>query len=156
MTTSLALGTDHAGFPLTVELRLWLNQQNCKVNDLGAYEFDPNDDYPDFANLVGEHVASGASNKGLIICGSGVGACIAANKVLGVRAGFCHDVYSAHQGVEHDDMNVLCLGARIIGIEVAKEIISAFLIASFSREERHERRLLKLLTIESQSLIRDN
>lgn len=156
MTTSLALGTDHAGFPLAVELRLWLNEQNCRINDLGAYEFDPSDDYPDFAKLVGEHVASGASDKGLIVCGSGVGACIAANKVLGVRAGICHDIYSAHQGVEHDDMNVLCLGARIIGIEVAKEIISAFLIASFSREERHQRRLQKLLTIETQSLKRDN
>jgi ribose 5-phosphate isomerase B len=150
------LGTDHAGFPLTDELRIWLNETNCQVNDLGAYEFDASDDYPDFAKLVGEHVASGASDKGLIICGSGVGACIAANKVVGARAGICHDVYSAHQGVEHDDMNVLCLGARIIGIEVAKEIISAFLVATFSGEERHQRRLEKLLTIENLSLKRNN
>ena len=156
MTTKLALGTDHAGFPLAVELRIWLREQNCQVNDLGAYEIDASDDYPDFAKLVGEHVASGTSDKGLIICGSGVGACIAANKIVGARAGICHDVYSAHQGVEHDDMNVLCLGARIIGIEVAKEIISAFLIATFSAEERHQRRLEKLLTIENLSFKRDN
>ena len=150
MTTSLALGTDHAGFPLAVELRLWLDEQNCNINDLGAYEFDSNDDYPDFAKLVGENVASGASDKGLIVCGSGVGACIAANKVLGVRAGICHDVYSAHQGVEHDDMNVLCLGGRIIGEDLSKEIVTSFLHATFIPEPRFRRRLDKLLLIEKE------
>ena len=152
----IVIGSDHAGLELKNVAASWISNWGHEVLDAGAYEFDRDDDYPDFAKLVGENVASGVSDKGLIVCGSGVGACIAANKVLGVRAGICHDVYSAHQGVEHDDMNVLCLGARIIGIEVAKEIISAFLIASFSREERHERRLQKLLTIESQSLKRDN
>ena len=153
MTTNLALGTDHAGFPLAVELRLWLNEQNCNINDLGAFEFDSSDDYPDFAKLVGENVASGVSDKGLIVCGSGVGACIAANKVLGVRAGICHDVYSAHQGVEHDDMNVLCLGGRIVGIELATELVSAFLNAEYMALERYERRLSKVLAIEKSFLV---
>lgn len=148
----LALGTDHAGFSLTAELRLWFSEQKLLVTDLGASSYNAFDDYPDYARLVGEDVASGSSDKGLIVCGSGVGACIAANKVVGVRAGICHDTYSAHQGVEHDDMNVLCLGARIIGIEVAKEIINAFLTATFSGEVRHHRRLEKLLAIEKQSL----
>ena len=148
MTTNLALGTDHAGFPLAVELRLWLNEQNCNINDLGAFEFDSSDDYPDFAKLVGENVASGVSDKGLIVCGSGVGACIAANKVLGVRAGICHDVYSAHQGVEHDDMNVLCLGSRIVGSEVARELVKAFTEAKYTGEDRHQRRLNKVLEME--------
>ena len=148
MTTNLALGTDHAGFPLAVELRLWLNEQNCNINDLGAFEFDSSDDYPDFAKLVGENVASGVSDKGLIVCGSGVGACIAANKVLGVRAGICHDVYSAHQGVEHDDKNVLCLGSRIVGSEVARELVKAFTEAKYTGEDRHQRRLNKVLEME--------
>ena len=144
----IALGTDHGGFPLKVELLPWLQALGFEVLDLGAYTLDPTDDYPDFALAVAQAVSSGKAQRGIIICGSGVGACIVANKLPGVRAGLCHDTYSAHQGVEHDDMNVLCLGARIIGIEVAKELVMVFLNARFTGEERHSRRLDKLKAIE--------
>ena len=116
--------------------------------DLGAFSFQPGDDYPDFALAVAKSLASGEAERGIIICGSGVGASIVANKITGIRAGLCHDTYSAHQGVEHDDMNVLCLGARVIGLELAKELISAFLVARFSAGERHCRRLSKMRQIE--------
>ena len=148
----IALGTDHGGFPLKVDLLQWLIAQGYDVSDLGAYTFDPTDDYPDFAQAVASAVASGKVERGLIVCGSGVGACIVANKLPGIRAGLCHDTYAAHQGVEHDDMNILCLGARVIGIELAKEVVKAFLNAQFSGEERHSRRLEKLKEIERQSL----
>ena len=127
MRLKVALGTDHAGFEFTSELRPWLESQGHTIIDVGAFVFDPDDDYPDFADAVARSVSSGEVDRGLIICGSGVGACVTANKTLAVRAGICHDPYSAHQGVEHDDMNVLCLGSRIIGIEVAKEVIAIFL-----------------------------
>ncbi len=149
MTQLVALGTDHGGFPLKEELLPWMKGQDYEVLDVGAHSFDPSDDYPDFAYAVAQAVASGKAPRGIIICGSGVGACIAANKVPGVRAGICHDGYSAHQGVEHDDMNVLCLGARIIGGALAVELVTAFLNARFSGEERHARRLRKVLDIES-------
>ncbi|MEE8318182.1 MAG: ribose 5-phosphate isomerase B [Dehalococcoidales bacterium] len=149
MTQLVALGTDHGGFPLKEELLPWMKGQGYEVLDVGAHSFDPSDDYPDFAYAVAQAVASGKAPRGIIICGSGVGACIAANKVPGVRAGICHDGYSAHQGVEHDDMNVLCLGARIIGGALAVELVTAFLNARFSGEERHARRLRKVLDIES-------
>ena len=152
MTLRVALGADHGGFPLKVELLSWLKGQGYEILDLGAHALDPADDYPDFAAAVAEAVASGKAERGIIICGSGVGAGIAANKVPGVRAGTCHDAYSAHQGVEHDDMNVLCLGARIIGGELARELITAFLRAKFTSEERHLRRRQKVLDIESRSL----
>ena len=113
---------------------------------------DAADDYPDFAEAVARGVASGQAQRGLLLCGSGVGACIVANKVPGVRASVCHDTYSARQGVEHDDMNVLCLGARIVGIELARELVAAFLTATFSGDERHRRRLEKVLSIEGQNL----
>ena len=113
---------------------------------------DSTDDYPDSARAVAQAVASGQAERGIIICGSGVGSCIAANKVPGIRACLCHDTYSAHQGVEHDDMNVLCLGARIIGIELATEVVTSFLKACFTGEERHRRRLGKILNIERQAL----
>ena len=116
---------------------------------MGAYALDPDDDYPDYAKTVADAVASGEADRGLLVCGSGVGASIAASKVRGVRAAMCHDTYSAHQGVEHDDMNVLCMGARIIGIELAKEILDAFLRARFTEEERHVRRLGKVNAIEA-------
>ena len=122
---------------------------NIDFVDSGAYEFDALDDYPDFAKNVGYAIRNGEAQKGIIICGSGVGASITANKIKGVRAGLCHDGYSAHQGVEHDDMNVLCIGSRIIGIELIKEIIISFINAKFSGEERHSRRLQKLLDIEA-------
>lgn len=149
MTQLVALGADHGGFPLKEELLPWMKGQGYEVLDVGAHSFDPSDDYPDFAYAVAQAVASGKAPRGIIICGSGVGACIAANKVPGVRAGICHDTYSAHQGVEHDDMNVLCLGARIIGGALAVELVTAFLNARFSGEERHARRLRKVLDIES-------
>jgi ribose 5-phosphate isomerase B len=152
MTKRVALGTDHGGFPLKTELLPWLRDQGHEVLDLGAYALDPADDYPDFADAVAQAVASGQADRGIIVCGSGVGACVAANKVPGVRACLCHDTYSAHQGVEHDDTNVLCLGARVIGGELARELTTAFLNAQFSGEERHRRRLDKVLEIERRSL----
>ena len=112
--------------------------------------FDPDDDYPDFAAEVARKVANGEAERGIMMCGSGVGASVAANKIVGVRAAVCHDVYSAHQGVEHDDMNVLCIGARIVGEEVAKELVAAFAGAHFSGEERHQRRLDKVLALEAE------
>ena len=144
----IALGTDHAGFELKVQVAEFLGAAGHDVSDVGAHELDPQDDYPDFALLVAGAVSKSNVERGILVCGSGVGASVAANKVLGVRAAMCHDTYSAHQGVEHDDMNVLCLGARIVGIALATEIIESFLGASFSGEERHVRRLSKVLAIE--------
>ena len=155
MTLRVALGADHGGFSLKTELLPWLKDQGYDVLDMGALAFDSTDDYPDFSRKVAQAITEEEANRGIIICGSGVGACIAANKVPGVRAGICHDTYSAHQGVEHDDMNILCLGARIIGIEVAKENVSAFLGASFSKEERHRRRLQKILAVEAEVIKKD-
>ncbi len=147
MKLKVALGADHGGFTLKNELVTRLHE-TYEISDLGAHTFDPNDDYPDFALAVSGAVASGQTNRGILVCGSGVGACIAANKVPGVRACLCHDTYSAHQGVEHDDMNVLCLGSRVIGIELATELVKFFLNAHFSGETRHCRRLEKVLAIE--------
>ena len=152
MTQRVALGADHGGFPLKTELLPWLQGQGYEVLDLGAHTLDPVDDYPDVSVAVAQAVASGKARRGIIICGSGVGACIVANKVVGVRAGLCHDTYSARQGVEHDDMNVLCLGARVIDVELARELVTAFLGAQFSGAERHQRRLQKLLAIESEAV----
>jgi ribose 5-phosphate isomerase B len=154
MTLRVALGADHGGFSLKTELLPWLKGQRYEVLDLGAHTLDPADDYPDFAVAVARAVASGEVQRGIIICGSGIGGCIVANKILGVRAGTCHDTYSAHQGVEHDDMNILCLGARVIGVELARELVSAFLKARFSGEERHRRRLQKVLDFESRNIQR--
>ena len=145
----IAFGSDHAGFEIKEIIKSFLTSSNIDFVDLGAYEFDALDDYPDFAKNVGYAIRNGEAQKGIIICGSGVGASITANKIKGVRAGLCHDGYSAHQGVEHDDMNVLCIGSRIIGIELIKEIIISFINAKFSGEERHSRRLQKLLDIEA-------
>ncbi|MBL7166888.1 MAG: RpiB/LacA/LacB family sugar-phosphate isomerase [Dehalococcoidales bacterium] len=151
MKLRVAIGADHGGFDLKQQLVVRL-KDTFDIMDVGAGSFDPDDDYPDFVVPVAGAVASGEVQRGVIICGSGVGACIAANKVPGVRAGTCHDTYSAHQGVEHDDMNILCLGARVIGIEVATELVTAFLGARFSGEERHRRRLAKVLDIERRAL----
>ena len=148
VTLKLAIGADHGGYPLKIELLPWLQSEGYDVVDKGAYQLDLADDYPDFADAVATAIAAGEADRGLVICGSGVGACVAANKVRGVRACLCQDTYSAHQGVEHDDMNVLCLGARITGIELAKELITSFLNARFTGEERHKRRMAKLLEIE--------
>ncbi len=148
MNQKIAVGADHAGFSLKQELLPWLESLGCQVTDVGAFTYDAADDYPDFTAEVARRVASGEAERGVVICGSGVGSTVAANKFPGVRAGLCHDTYSAHQGVEHDDVNVLCIGARVIGIELAMEVIRAFLGARFSGEERHVRRLSKVLDIE--------
>jgi ribose 5-phosphate isomerase B len=151
----VAMGADHGGFLLKQELVSRL-RDNYEVLDLGADSYQPDDDYPDFVVPVTEAVVSGEAQRGILVCGSGVGACIAANKVPGIRAGICHDVYSAHQGVEHDDMNILCLGAGVVGVELVTELGTAFLKARFSGEERHRRRLQKIQAIERQALLGDD
>jgi ribose 5-phosphate isomerase B len=143
----VAVGADHGGFSLKQEMVARL-RDDYEILDVGADSYQPDDDYPDFVVAVTKAVLSGDAQRGVLVCGSGVGACIAANKVPGIRAGLCHDTYSARQGVEHDDMNVLCLGARVVGIELAVELVTAFLKAHFSGEERHLRRLKKTLAIE--------
>jgi len=145
----IAIGGDHGGFELKNTLAAQLKQAGHEIVDVGAHTYDASDDYPDFARLVAEAVASGQAERGLVVCGSGVGASIAANKVKGVRAALCHDTYSARQGVEHDDMNVLCLGARIVGVELARELARAFVGATFSGEDRHVRRLNKVLALDN-------
>ena len=151
MKLCVALGADHGGYTLKNELSARL-QAAYRILDVGAAKFDPADDYPDFVIAVTQAVTSGQAERGILICGSGVGAAIAANKVPGIRACLCHDTYSAHQGVEHDDMNILCLGARVVGVELAIELVAAFLGARFAGEERHRRRLEKVLALERQAL----
>ena len=143
----IAVGCDHAGFPLKGRAIAELQRLRHEVLDLGTHSEEPVD-YPDFAQAVGEAIMRGEADRGLLICGSGVGASVAANKIPGVRAAVCHDTFSAHQGVEDDDMNVLCLGARVVGPELALEIIEAWVGAVFSNAERHVRRLAKVRTIE--------
>lgn len=140
----VAIGADHAGFELKEHLAARLTKRGVNLLDVGAHAYDASDDYPDFAFGVADAVSAGTVDRGIVICGSGVGACVAANKVPGVRAAICHDAYSAHQGVEHDDMNVLCLGSRIVGSAVAEELVDAFLGATFSGEDRHLRRKAKV------------
>ena len=152
MSRVIALGADHGGLLLKTELVSWLKAQGYDVLDLGAHSLDPTDDYPQFAEGVAQAVVSGRAERGILICGSGVGASVAANKIPGVRACVCHDIYSAHQGVEHDDLNVVCLGARIIGIELAKDLVAGFLNAQFNGEERHLRRLNQVDAIEQRAL----
>jgi ribose 5-phosphate isomerase B len=144
----IVVGADHAGFALKQELAQALRQQGHDVLDVGTDSTAPVD-YPDSAEAVGRAVTDGRAEKGVLICGSGVGASVAANKLTGVRAAICHDAYSAHQGVEHDDMNVLVLGGRIIGPALAHELVQAFVGARFSNEERHVRRLDKVKAIEA-------
>ncbi len=144
----IALGVDHAGFEIKAILKQELERLGHQVLDQGTDSTDPVD-YPDIAAAVGGAVQRGEADRGVLVCGSGVGATIAANKLSGVRACLCHDTYSAHQGVEHDDMNVLCLGARIIGRELALELLRAFLAARFSAEERHLRRVGKIALLEA-------
>ena len=151
----LVIGADHAGFPLKEEVRAYLAKAGHEVVDLGAYNTEPSD-YPDFAEKVGLAVKAGQAPRGIVICGSGVGVCVAANKIPGIRAGMCHDTYSAHQGVEHDDMNVLVMGARIIGPALAFEVVDSFVKAVFSaNEERFVRRFNKVLAIEARYMCGD-
>jgi ribose 5-phosphate isomerase B len=143
----LAVGSDHAGLPLKDTVIQALRAAGVEGVDLGTFTPEPVD-YPDYAAKVAAAIVDGSVDRGIVLCGSGVGAAVAANKIHGIRAGLCHDTYSAHQGVEHDDMNVLCLGARIIGPALAAEIVTAFVRAEFTGEERHRRRLAKTLRLE--------
>ena len=144
----IAIAADHGGFPLKQAVLELAKQLGHQASDLGAHQLDPQDDYPDFARYVAQAIQHGQAERGIILCGSGVGASVAANKHAGVRAAVCHDAYSAHQGVEHDDLNVLCLGARVIGDQLAGELVKAFLSAHFSGEPRHRRRLEKVAGLE--------
>ena len=144
----LAIGADHAGFLLKEEVRGYLERLGHEVIDLGAYNAEPSD-YPDFAEAVGRTLIAGRAERGILICGSGVGASVAANKLPGIRAGLAHDTYSAHQGVEHDDMNILVLGSRVIGVDLAKELAGTYLRAFFTQAERHVRRLAKVKALEA-------
>jgi ribose 5-phosphate isomerase B len=143
----LVVGSDHAGLSLKQLVAGELQQLGHDVLDVGTFSSEPSD-YPDFAELVGEAVVSGRAERGILVCGSGVGVSVAANKIPGVRAAVCHDTYSAHQGVEHDDMNVLVLGGRIVGTALAHDLVAAFVGARFSGEERHVRRLEKVKALE--------
>ena len=147
----IAVAADHNGYDLKNLIYSLMSDAGHEVTDVGPHEVDPLDDYPDYAKPLAEGVSTGKYDRGIMICGSGVGASVAANKVKGVRAAVCHDIYSAHQGVEHDDMNVLCLGSRIVGLEVAKELVKAFLTAQYTHEERHQRRLEKVISMENQA-----
>ena len=144
----IAIGCDHAGFPLKETVAAVVKKAGHEPLDLGTYDTE-RVDYPEYAKKVAKAILEGRAERGILVCGSGVGVCIAANKIKGIYAGVCHDTYSAHQSVEHDDMNVLCLGARIVGPELATEIVRAFLGATFSGEERHKRRVATIHEIES-------
>ncbi len=144
----VAIACDHAGFPLKEEIRKTILSAGHEVIDLGTFSNEAVD-YPDYAEKAGKALQNGEAERAVVLCGSGIGASIAANKMTGVYAGVCHDTYSAHQAVEHDDMNLLALGARVIGPELAREIVLAFLAAEFSREERHLRRVRKIRAIEN-------
>jgi ribose 5-phosphate isomerase B len=144
----VVIGSDHAGFQLKNAMGDLLRSLGNDVLDVGAFNENPSD-YPDFAEAVGRAVLDGKAERGVLVCGSGVGASVAANKLPGIRAGMCHDTYSAHQGVEHDDINVLVLGSRVIGVALAQDLLRAFLGAKFSNEERHVRRLGKVKALEA-------
>ena len=147
----IALGGDHAGFPLKQVVAERLNGTSVSLTDCGTNSSE-SCDYPDFAVAVAKEIIEGRADRGIVVCGSGVGVSVVANKIPGIRAAVCHDTYSAHQGVEHDDMNVLCIGGRIIGSELAFEIIDSFLRARYVPQERHARRLEKVLKIEQHGL----
>lgn len=144
----IALGSDHAGYPLKEHLATWLAESGYAVYDLGTHSADPVD-YPDYSAAVARAVLDGRADRGVIVCGSGAGAAIAANKLRGIRAGVAHDTYTAHQMVEHDDVNVLALGSRVIGQSLAEDVVRIFLDAKFSRDDRHVRRLDKIRALEA-------
>jgi len=144
----IVIGSDHAGFQLKVAMGDLLRSLNQEVLDVGAFNENPSD-YPDFAEAVGRAILNRKAERGVLICGSGVGASVAANKLTGIRAAVCHDTYSAHQGVEHDDMNVLVLGSRIVGVKLAEDLVKTYLAAKFTNEDRHVRRLAKIKALES-------
>ncbi|MFP4073311.1 MAG: ribose 5-phosphate isomerase B [Actinomycetota bacterium] len=144
----IAVGSDHAGYPLKEHLASWLAEKGHAVYDLGTHSSDPVD-YPDYAAAVARAVLDGRADRGIVVCGSGAGAAIAANKLQGIRAGVAHDSYTAHQMVEHDDVNVLALGSRVVGEALAEDLVKAFIEAKFSREDRHVRRLDKIRSLEA-------
>lgn len=148
----IAIAADHAGFPLKANVIRVVQVAGHEAIDLGTNSIDPVD-YPDYAEKIGRAIIEGRADRGILICGSGVGASIAANKINGVYAGLCHDEYSAHQGVEHDNMNVLCMGARVIGPALVPGLVTAFLSGVFSTEERHRRRVGKVMQLEKQGMI---
>jgi ribose 5-phosphate isomerase B len=147
----VAVGTDHAGFVLKPTILDAIRSAGHEPLDCGAFEIAPGDDYPDFAERVARAVLDGQAERGVLLCGSGVGASVAANKFVGIRSALCHDTFSAHQGVEDDEMNVITLGARVIGPSLAAELVATFLRAKFSGAERHRRRLDKIKAFESQT-----
>jgi len=147
----VVIGSDHAGFRLKNAIGDLIRLLSHSVLDVGAFNENPSD-YPDFAEAVGRAVLDGRAERGVLICGSGIGASVAANKLIGIRAGICHDTYSGHQGVEHDNMNVLVMGSRVVGEKLAEDVVRAFLAAKFTNEERHVRRLAKLDTLERKML----
>lgn len=146
---NVAVGSDHAGLSLKPGVLNAIRVAGHTPVDCGAFELDPNDDYPDFAEKVARVIMDGRAERGILVCGSGVGASIAANKFRGIRSALCHDTFSARQGVEDDSMNVLALGARVIGPALAAEVVAAFLAANFSGAERHKRRLEKVIGFET-------
>ena len=146
----ISLTADHNGFELKKELIEHIEFLGHEAIDLGPFEYESTDDYPDYAKIISDNVSKQETDRGIMICGSGVGASVAANKIKGTRAAVCHDIYSAHQGVEHDDMNLLCIGSKIIGVEIAKELVKAFIDAKYTGEERHSRRLNKVLNMEDE------
>src|SRR5436190_18922472 len=147
MRMRLAVGSDHAGFELKETLAAYLRESGHEVIDIGTRSTVPVD-YPDYAEALARAVLDGGAERGVLLCGSGVGASVAANKIPGIRAGLCHDTYSARQGVEHDDMNMLVLGARVIGVELARTLVDSFLAGNFTGEERHRRRVAKIQGLE--------
>ncbi|MEP6742208.1 MAG: ribose 5-phosphate isomerase B [bacterium] len=146
----IAIGADHGGYPLNERVIEELRAAGHELTDFGTHQASQPDDYPDYALKLGQAVQKGDAEIGILICGSGVGAAVAANKLRGIRAALCGDTYSGHQSREHDDCNVLCLGARVVGVELALDIVGAFVSARFTGEERHERRLQKIRAIEQQ------
>jgi ribose 5-phosphate isomerase B len=150
ITMKIGIAADHGGFTLKEEIKFWLASLGYEPKDFGAYEFNETDDYPDFVVPLAKAIAAKELDRGIAVCGSGVGASIAANKVGGVRAALIHDGFSAHQGVEDDDMNLLCLGGRVVGNKMAEELITAFLKAKFIGVERHVRRLDKVKRLEKE------
>jgi RpiB/LacA/LacB family sugar-phosphate isomerase len=147
----IVIGSDHAGYDLKLVIVDTVKAMGHEVIDVGTYSKEKVD-FPDFAEKVGENILSGSADRGVAICGSGVGVCIAANKIPGIYAAVCHDTYTAHQGVEHDGMNVLCLGGRVVGVELAIEIIKSFLNANFIEDERFNRRVSKIKAIEMKTI----
>lgn len=150
----VGFATDHAGFALKADLVAHLRESGHEILDVGAYELNPGDDYPDFMIPLARAVASGRVERGVAVCGSGVGASVCANKIHGIRAGLIHDHYSARQGVEDDDMNILCMGGRVVGSAVARDLVDTFLTAQFSHAERHVRRLQKVASLEEETVSR--